>query len=254
MKNLQKTAYYFIKFAFEFGWPGVKLFLGNYFSRKKLLRFESRKVSNPIYIRSKTSDFELFFDIFIKKAYRTKVERTPKIIIDLGSNIGLASAYFKQQYPNSEVIAIEPEKSNFDILLANTKNIDGITCINKAIWSSITNIEIIDNGYGEWGFMVKETKEKTQSSFESISIDKIVEDYSITNIDILKIDIEGSEKELFEQNFEKWLPITDMIIIELHDNMRAGASKSFFNAISPYNYRIEIKGENIFCWLNHSSK
>lgn len=184
MKNLQKTAYYFVKFAFEFGWQGIKLVFGNTFSRKKIMCFKSKKVANPIYIRRKTSDFELLFDIFIKKAYKTKIEKTPKTIIDLGANIGLASIYLKQQYPNAKVFAVEPEKSNFDILLANTKNFDGITCINKAVWSSITNIEIIDNGYGEWGFMVKETKEKTQNSFESISIDKIIEDNSLTSIDI----------------------------------------------------------------------
>lgn len=41
MKNLQKTAYYFIKFAFEFGWPGVKLFLGQFVSAREGIRLDS---------------------------------------------------------------------------------------------------------------------------------------------------------------------------------------------------------------------
>lgn len=250
MKNYQMTFYYFIKFAMVYGWSGIRLVFRNYYSNKKMMKFFSEKAGNPIFLRSKTSDFELFFDIFVKEGYKINPPKTPKTIIDLGANIGLATVFFKQQFPDSKIISVEPEMSNYELLVANTKDYEGITCLNKAIWKNETNIEIVDNGYGKWGFMVKETKEKTSKSFESISINKIIEDYSIDKIDILKIDIEGSEKELFEFNFEKWLSITDLLIIELHDHMRAGASKSFFNAISSFDYKIEIKGENIFCRLN----
>jgi hypothetical protein len=68
-------------------------------------------------------------------------------------------------------------------------------------------------------------------------------------IDILKIDIEGSEKELFESDYETWLPKVTTLIIELHDRMREGSSLSFFRALTKYNFRLAVKGENLICTI-----
>jgi hypothetical protein len=65
------------------------------------------------------------------------------------------------------------------------------------------------------------------------------------SIDILKVDIEGSEKEVFELNYENWLPKCKAIVIELHDNMKQGTSKSVFKAISQYNFSFEMQDENL---------
>jgi hypothetical protein len=52
---------------------------------------------------------------------------------------------------------------------------------------------------------------------------------------LLKIDIEGGEKQLFESNYENWLPKTKCIIIELHDGVLKEA-QNFFKAISKYDF------------------
>ena len=57
-------------------------------------------------------------------------------------------------------------------------------------------------------------------------------------------------KIVFESNFEKWLPKTKVIIIELHDRMRKGSSKAFFTALSNYNFSIAHRGENIIVFMN----
>ena len=79
------------------------------------------------------------------------------------------------------------------------------------------------------------------------SLDSIIAKHNIDIIDILKIDIETSEKQLFTNNFEKWLPKTKVIIIELHDRMEAGCAKAFFNAINKCytNYTYSTLGENV---------
>ena len=64
-------------------------------------------------------------------------------------------------------------------------------------------------------------------------------------IDILKLDIEGSEKEVFSAGFENWMPKTKVIIIELHDAMKPGCSRAVFAAVNKYNFSFNIKGENI---------
>jgi hypothetical protein len=66
---------------------------------------------------------------------------------------------------------------------------------------------------------------------------------------IFKIDIEGGESDLFKKDFE-WVDSFPMLVIELHDWMLPfqGSSRSFFKAISAYDFDIVYRGENIFCF------
>lgn len=98
--------------------------------------------------------------------------------------------------------------------------------------------------------MVEEVDFCNEDTVSAISILDIMDFYKIEYIDILKIDIEGSEMELFENNYEGWLSKTKVLIIELHDSKRNGASKSFFKAISNYNFTMIIKEENLIFYLN----
>ena len=78
-----------------------------------------------------------------------------------------------------------------------------------------------------------------------------MEEQGWDTLDVLKLDIEGSEKEVFEKNVEEWLPFTKMLIIEIHDNMRKGASKSVFTAISKYDFTFTMHHENLVFLNQH---
>jgi hypothetical protein len=53
----------------------------------------------------------------------------------------------------------------------------------------------------------------------------------IQHIDILKIDIESAELELFKSRSEYWLDRVDMIIIETHDRFRPGSETAVRDAL-----------------------
>ena len=93
--------------------------------------------------------------------------------------------------------------------------------------------------------MVEETEIPNEHSIPATSIEEIMREYNLERIDILKIDIEGSEIEVFENNTQFWLSRTRLMIIDLHDGMRRGASKSVCNAIQDYDFGMELKGENL---------
>ncbi len=82
---------------------------------------------------------------------------------------------------------------------------------------------------GKWAMVVEETK--TEGNVSAISINELLEKYQLDRIDILKVDIETSEKVVFSDNYEQWLPKTKMILIELHDWMEPACAQPFFNAI-----------------------
>lgn len=85
----------------------------------------------------------------------------------------------------------------------------------------------------------------SEDSLPAVSIDGIMKEYAINGIDILKIDIEGAEKEVFAFDYENWLPKTKILIIELHDHMKKGCSKSVFQAISQYDFSFSRLDENL---------
>jgi hypothetical protein len=92
---------------------------------------------------------------------------------------------------------------------------------------------------------VEEVDASTSGSIPAYSIGSIMEEMNWSTIDLLKLDIEGSEKEVFEKNYESWLPNTKMIIVEVHDHMRKGAAKSVFTATNKYNFSFSMNHENL---------
>ena len=121
--------------------------------------------------------------------------------------------------------------------------------LKSAVWNKSINLVIKDVGLGHWGFMIEETIMPTENSIQAYTIENIMKQFSIDQIDILKIDIEGSEKELFESGYEYWLPKTKVLILEIHDRMRVGCSKSIFKALSNYNFSTCHRGENLFVFM-----
>jgi hypothetical protein len=79
----------------------------------------------------------------------------------------------------------------------------------------------------------------------SVTIGDILRESGFDHIDILKLDIEGAEKELFREGWEEWLPKVRMIVIELHDRFVPGCSQSFYSAILKRPFRQEVNGENV---------
>ena len=198
---------------------------------------------HPIYYRKNTIDEYTIIEIFGEDCYNIKIPFEPKLIIDAGANIGISSVYFANKYPNSHIKSIEPEKNNFEYLLKNCNQYKNISSYNNAIWNNNTNIEIKDRGYGTRGFVVEEVSHQSISSFKAITIKDLLGENSY--IDILKLDIEGSEKALFEKNYNQWLPLVRCIIIEFHDRILDGCSKTVYNVLSKYNFSEYKKAENV---------
>ena len=200
---------------------------------------------HKIYLRSNTTDIFVFEEVFINNEYKQDFKGKIESIFDCGAYIGLTSIYFSMLYPTSKIIAIEPNKENFELLKLNTKNYSNIEIINSAIWNSKVLYELDDSmATGEWGYMVKKKTSESKKGLETITMDEIIEKYHIKTIDILKLDIEGSEKDLFEKNYKSWLYLVRNLIIELHEKMRKGSTENFESAVSKFSFtKKKLKGK-----------
>jgi len=206
---------------------------------------------HPIYLRNGMSDIGVYNEVIEKNEYDFTVKNAPKYIIDAGANIGLASVYFGRKYSNAKIIAIEPEEENFKLLKLNIKDYPNITAINAALWNMSGEITLFDVGLDSGGFMVetnvsalKPNIKNKKHLVKSVTIDEIMNQFNIDSIDILKMDIEGAEKEVFE-SCKEWINQTKCIIIELHERMKKGCNKAFFKNIKLFDH-IGIHGEDIY--------
>jgi FkbM family methyltransferase len=191
----------------------------------------------PIYLRNYTTDIPAYKEIIDGHKYCLVVKYEPEYIIDAGANVGMSAIYFANKYKNAKIIAIEPESRNYELLKQNTENYTNITTIKAALWNTSGEVSLFDTGLGNDGFMVETNKALLKTSVKNIketiktvTIDEIINEFHIDSIDILKIDIEGSEKEIFE-SCKSWVQKTKCIIVELHERMKKGCNKAFYKNI-----------------------
>jgi FkbM family methyltransferase len=195
-------------------------------------------------LRKSTSDHLVFRDIFLFGEFKLPIKINPKFIVDAGAYIGLSSIYYSLKYENANILAIEPEKSNFEILEENTIGFKNIKRINAGLWSKNVTLKIVDSSSEKWAFKVEEIEGETKDGIKSMTLNSVLENSGFQEIDILKIDIEGSEKELFSKNTE-WLDKVKIIVIELHDRLIPGCSDAVYEAIDSTIWEEYKKGEKV---------
>jgi FkbM family methyltransferase len=244
--------YTFLHTAKKFGFVStVELYFTRDVFVKQVLKFRPKSWNSAIYIRQNTSDWTVFQEVFFNRNYNIKIPFTPRVIVDCGANIGLVSLYFIQKYPSAKIIAVEPEEKNYAQLKMNVSKYHQISTIKGGIWNKSTFLEVADSSnMGSWGFSCSETPADKPGAVRAYSIEELMSANDLEEIDILKLDIEGSELEVFSSNYQNWLPKTRCIIIELHDWRRKGCSKVFFNTLFQYDFSIYTKGETIICYRN----
>lgn len=192
-------------------------------------------------------DVAIIHSIFQIQEYALPVnDFEPKLIVDCGGDIGCSAVYFANRYPSAQIYVIEPELNHIKILQFNTILYDQIHVIPAALWDKETSIRVEDKGFGDLGWMTVDTTADDPAAMKTVTIGKILAESGFDEIDLLKIDIEGAEKEIFSApDVDSWLSKVKVLTIELHDRMKPGCSDAFFKAVSKYHWHFELRGENL---------
>lgn len=187
-------------------------------------------VKYPIRIRLETSDAVVYEDVLLNRQYAIDLPFSPLTIVDAGANIGMASIYYANRYPMAKIIAIEPEGSNFELLLRNVARYSNVVAIQAALWNrdgwiSVGQPDPATGASGSWAFV---THEGQGRQVRAITMQTLMAEMKLESIDVLKVDIEGAEKEVFERC--NWLDRIRAIVIELHDRFKPGCSDAVNSA------------------------
>lgn len=201
-----------------------------------------RDLKRDIYFRPGTSDVGILEQVFIREDYNYYFDIEPVLLIDAGAHCGFASIYLRNKFPEIKIIAIEPEPRNFSMLKKNMANVEGAVLINKALTDTPKKVELTNPDAKNPSFTFGQSKTGTMS----VTINKIIEKYgSNYSPRMLKLDIEGAEKDIFTHNPETWINEFDLIFTEPHDWIHHDTEKTIVEVAKRNNKKIEKIGENI---------
>jgi FkbM family methyltransferase len=201
-----------------------------------------------LFIRSRTTDLEVYKKVFKDREYALPFELKPKTIIDLGANTGLAAAFFNSQYPEVKMLCVEPDPDNFAALVRQMAQFNNVSCVNAAVWAYDGKINLIDPGIGSWGMQVSDESnvERCKDLVAALSINSLLKMLPGGHCDLLKVDVEGAEREVFNAD-TSWMKSVSSMVLELHDRYKPGCSRAVFSAVKDFQGEKWI-GENVFFW------
>jgi FkbM family methyltransferase len=205
-------------------------------------------------LRLGSTDISVFNGIYRQNEYGWELGGSPQVIVDAGAYIGLSSAFFAMRHPEAQIIAIEPSEANFELLLRNTASFKNIHAIHGALWTHSGSLTLVDPGSGAWGFRVEEPEPAGAENHQigagdsaraiaAVTMPDVIRQFGLDRIDLLKLDIEGGEKEVFADS-GSWIAQVDAICLELHDRFKPGCSRSFFRAVEEFPIE-SWRGENV---------
>ena len=125
------------------------------------------------------------------------------VVLDIGSFTGhTAYRFAKAVGENGLVISVEPDATNFELLQKNIENLGlkNIEIINNALWKESTILEFLCEGSMGSTLSILNNltrKHKNLLKIQTTTLEEIAQNYNLTKINAIKIDIEGAEYDVF---------------------------------------------------------
>jgi len=235
--HLRRTFRDRARFTPALGWPAyLTLSLPPLFgplAKSPLRRIRLRGFDYPFYYREGTSDPQVILQVFANGEYDC-VAREPgvRFLVDCGANIGSASFYLLHKYPNARAVVVEPDAGNMAVCKKNLAPFrDRVQFVQAGVWSESAPMVVERGTYrdGEaWSFQVRIAKPGERPDFRAVTIVDLLEASGFPQIDLLKVDIEAAEAEVFRTGTDAWLAKVRTLAIELHGpECEAAVAKAF---------------------------
>jgi FkbM family methyltransferase len=193
----------------------------------RLVTLEVPGSGHELVARYGTSDLAAFRHVFAG-AYELHLPQAPRVIFDLGANVGYSAVYFAVRYPHARILAVEPVKSNLILLRRNVRSFPQIDVVAGAVWPRRDRLAVDDVGKGYWGMRVRRAGGLARGT-RGVTVPDLLERARADRVDLVKMDIEGAERELFSSESD-WVGSVGAFAIEFHDRFRPGCREAFDGA------------------------
>lgn len=175
---------------------------------------EVRVPGATICYRLNRGDIQTIREVWIKEAYRLPRHAKPKVVVDLGANIGMTSVFLARRHGAQHIIAVEPSPQNARLARMNLS-------VNGIDGSVIEAAVAANDGVGYFAAHSDSNLGQVASDGERVnllSIDSVLAVSPTGRADLLKMDIEGGEAAVLEGD-PSWLERVDSLIAEFHPDL-----------------------------------
>jgi FkbM family methyltransferase len=146
------------------------------------------------------------------------LERAPRRILDFGANIGMAAAALASQFPEAQFLLVEPDPRNLERLEKTVRWNDlAADIVGSAVAASAARLRLRIGQNPTCSALEISAMHVLSESVEVdvCTVEQLLARAGWDAVDLVKIDIEGTEEELLTQNND-WLARTHALILEIH--------------------------------------
>lgn len=179
-------------------------------NRERSIRLRNGR---QVHYRLNKGDLWSMREVLLDECYRFPRDIRPEVVVDLGGNIGLTSLWLDGRFALQKLVVVEPLAENARMARKNLSQCTAEVCLVEAAAGRTDGTAdfsaVADSNRGSVSF-------GTPGQTRVVSMPTLFREAGIgPRIDLLKVDIEGGEAELFSGDLE-WLAGVQNIIAEFH--------------------------------------
>jgi FkbM family methyltransferase len=179
---------------------------------------------------------EAVVEMWLERTYTAGFYRPAAgdVIVDAGANIGLFAIHIARQNRRCRVIALEPFAENFKYLQTNVARAcpEVVTCCEVALGAEFSRGEMLAIGSRSLDHKLR-VDSTTVGSVPVIPLAGLFDLARAQEIDFLKVDIEGSEHNVFAAATPEVISRFKRIAMEYHDQIVPGTLELLRRVLSP---------------------
>ena len=200
----------------------------------KPVRVFPKTFPEGVWIRPRTTDLRVLYEIFTTRELEMEwpLEVPPSSVIDGGANVGYATLAMTRCWPEAKIVAVEPDPENAAMLVRNVGRLQGVEVIEKGIWGFPCSlmVEEASRSDGAWGLRFTPSSEGEQEAgVRAVDLPYLLSRLPEGQCDLLKLDVEGAETNIFADPDAGWIDQVSVILVEIHGREAGEVVRRFAN-------------------------